>query len=134
MKTRRVLTAFLIVLITSLATFDIGAENKMILVLYPPPDNEPITISTAPNEQIVISSVKAQPWDDITFIILKIDEKNWLEVSGSLKPEVGLSARYTEAGVEHVSKRAPEDLNECIKLLSSYLRGDDKWRKDIPWD
>lgn len=106
----------------------------MILELYSPPAAERQVVSEAADAVSVEATIRGQPWDDITFVVLKVDERNWFEVSGSLKPEDGLSARYFEDGVEHVSDGAPESLDVCVSLMLSYLRADDRWREDIGWD
>ena len=107
---------------------------NMILELYAPPDNDVQVISTTPDEALLTSTVKSQEWADITFVVLKRDDANWFEVSGSLNPEDGLSARYSENGEEHVSARAPESLDEGLSLLLSYFRDDRRWRQAIAWD
>jgi hypothetical protein len=86
-----------------------------------------------PNEALISSTVEEQPWDDITFILLKVDDWNWFEVSGSLRPEDGLSARYCEHGEELVAARPPASLDECVQLLLSYWRSDNQWRSAIGW-
>jgi hypothetical protein len=45
-----------------------------------------------------------------------------------------LSARFKENGVERVSSRAPDSLEEIISLLQSYRAGDEKWKEMIDWD
>lgn len=108
-------------------------KTNMILQLYPPPNHEPTTITDAPDAGQVEATIRNQPWDDITFVVLRIDDANWFEVSGSLDPSDGLSAAYSEDGIEHVSDGAPESLDICVSLMLSYLRSDDKWRTAIDW-
>ncbi|WP_442506128.1 hypothetical protein SH528x_004956 [Novipirellula sp. SH528] len=101
--------------------------------LYAPPSNEPEVIAQGPDEALVESTIREQSWNDLTFVVLRVDTDNWFEVSGSLNPADGLSAAYSEDGTEHVSDRPPESLDACISLMLSYLRADDRWRTDIDW-
>ena len=90
-------------------------------------------ISTDPTEQIILDTINNLSWNDLTFVILKIDDDNLMEGSGSLNPSDGLSARYLENGQEHVSSSAPESLQIIYDLLASYLVGDNTWRHIIDW-
>lgn len=106
----------------------------MILQVYPPPYHKPITVTATPDADIVEKTVREQPWKSITFVALRQDDNNWIEVSGSLDPSDGLSARVSEDGVESISSEAPETLDLCISLMLSYLRGDNGWRTAITWE
>jgi hypothetical protein len=83
---------------------------------------------------IIEKTVKELSWSDITFVVLKVDDKNWIEGSGSLKPRDGLSARYMKNGTEHVSTKAPKTLHEIVALLQSYHAGDGRWQDLLDWD
>lgn len=109
-------------------------ERQLILELHSPTEYEAIIISETPHTINIDSAVKAQPWKDITFIVLKADEQNLIELSGSLNPADGLSARFFEDGNEYISKRAPKSLDEGVELLISYLQNDGKWKKMISWE
>src|SRR5262245_38512294 len=71
-----------------------GRAIPMILEVHAPPDNLPREISRSPDPGLIEKTVRSLPWSDITFVVLKIDDKNWIEGSGSLNPEDGLSASY----------------------------------------
>ncbi len=105
----------------------------MILELSPPPTNDPIILSDSPTRELVASTIQGQPWSEITFIVLRRDEANWFEISGSLDPNDGLSARYSENGQEMVSATAPGTLEEASGLMLSYFDADDRWRQAIGW-
>ena len=65
----------------------------MILEVHEPPALQPREISKNPDLALIEKTVKSLPWSEITFVVLKIDEKNWIEGSGSLDPTDGLSAK-----------------------------------------
>ncbi len=66
-------------------------------------------------------------------MILKIDDNTYLEGSGSLRPDDGLSARFFENGKEYVSSGPPESLKQIVLLLQSYRSGDGRWRTMLEW-
>jgi len=47
-------------------------KSQMILELYPPPKNEPQIITDSPDAATVESTIRNQPWDEITFVVLAI--------------------------------------------------------------
>jgi len=102
------------------------------LILFPPPDNEPVLLADTPDAEAVRRAVTEQKWGEITFLLLKADEENWLEVSGSL--EDGFSARYREHGKEWIANAPPAFPQETMQLLVSYLKRDDRWRTMVGWD
>jgi hypothetical protein len=106
----------------------------MILEVHELSANQPREISKNPDAALIDKSVRGLAWSEITFVVLKVDDNNWIEGSGSLNPEDGLSARYMKDGKEHVSARAPVSLDEIIALLQSYRSGDGRWQKLIEWD
>jgi hypothetical protein len=106
----------------------------MLLVVHEPPDHRDSLVVANPDSSVIERTVRNLPWSDITFVVLKTDENNWIEGSGSLKPEDGLSARYMVHGEEHVAARAPSSLDELLALLQSYRRGDGRWLQLIDWN
>ena len=106
----------------------------MILQVCEPPSCTPRDLAINPDLSTIAAAIRALSWDDITFVVLRLDENTWIEGSGSLRPEDGLSARFMEDGVEHVSRSAPEGLNVIEQLLTSFLLRDDRWRTLIEWD
>jgi hypothetical protein len=110
----------------------LSASKNMKLELCAPPNNEPVVLATSPTVERVTDAVMQQPWTNITFVVLKRDEQNWLEVSGATGD--GFSARYMADGKEFVSVRAPASLEEMCMLMKSYLMGDAKWKTAIKWE
>ena len=106
---------------------------KMILELHSLPDHDPKVVSVSPDERNIEATIRNQSWDEITFVVLKIDEKNWFEISGSPKPEEGLSASCCEGGQQQVSDGSPGSLDACVSLMLSFFRGDNRWRNEISW-
>ena len=107
---------------------------SLILEVHAPPNYHPREISRNPNLAMVEQTVRDLSWSDITFVVLKADDNNWIEASGSLNPQDGLSARYMADGKEHVSAQAPKSLDEIITLLQSYCARDGRWQELIEWD
>ena len=106
----------------------------MILEVHEPPGYVPRPVATDPDRALIEKTVKDLPWADITFVVLKHDENNWIEGSGSLAPEDGLSARYMLDSQEFVASQAPESLDEVIALLESYCLQDGHWKRMIAWE
>jgi hypothetical protein len=96
-----------------------------------PPKCDVRMIGTDPDDDLITSTVLGLEWSDITFVVLEIDERNCMCVSGSF-PD-GFAALYSEGGKEHVSDRPLESLDEMIALLRSYRQWDDEWRELIGW-
>jgi hypothetical protein len=105
----------------------------LTLQVLEPNEREERVVAKNPDSVVIKNTVESLKWSGITFVILKRDSKNWIEGSGSLRPEDGLSARYSEDAVEHVSARAPVSLGEIVDLLQSYRSGDGRWRTMMEW-
>jgi hypothetical protein len=69
----------------------------------------------------------------MTWVTLRRDTGNWLEISGSLQPDDGLSARCRVNGVERISEQPP-DLTTAAALLQAYARDDPGWQALIRWE
>ena len=108
--------------------------TSMSLEIAEPPDNVERVTARDPDAATIARTVHKLAWDPITFVVLKVDEDNWMEGSGSRDPTDGFSARVMLDGEERVSSRAPESLDEIIALLQSYRAGDGRWREMIEWD
>jgi hypothetical protein len=106
----------------------------MILEVHEPPEYVPLVVATDPDRMTIETVVRSLAWADITFVILKIDDNNWIEGSGSLSPQDGLSARYMEDGQEFVSSRPPDSLQEIIDLLDSFRLQDGRGKNLIGWE
>ena len=105
---------------------------ELRLLLLRPEDHELEVISSSPDEATIAATVRDQPWDEITFVVLRRDAKNELGISGSLSPEDGLAVHFCEDGERHVGPLAA--LDEGISLLLSYSRGDGRWRRSVSWE
>jgi hypothetical protein len=104
----------------------------MRLEIHAPPDNDVSIVSDAATGRQIAEVIESQPWNDITFVVLRRDDDNWFEVSGSTP--AGFSARYMADGEEFVSSRAPDSLAEMSLLMASYLEDDGKWKSVIGWE
>jgi hypothetical protein len=107
------------------------ASASIGLVVYEPPDHEPRVVAEKPNLAQLQETIQGMKWTDITFVVVRRDEDNWIEFSGST--EDGFSARYMEEGQEYVISQAPASTVDGVTLLGLYLRGDDGWRTDYEW-
>jgi hypothetical protein len=105
----------------------------MILRVFEPPELNEREVATDPSESEIVATVRGLAWQEISFVVLAVDENTWIEGSGSLDPADGFSARYLEDGVERVSCDAPPSLDAIVELLLSYRRNDDRWRTMIEW-
>ncbi|MFN2564934.1 MAG: hypothetical protein ABR499_07995 [Gemmatimonadaceae bacterium] len=108
--------------------------GPMTLVVAEPPGYEERAVAVDPDAETIERAVKGLAWSDITFVFLKVDDRNWIEGSGSLNPVDGLSAKFMDDGAEWVSSRPPTSLDEIISLLQSYRAGDGRWQKLIEWE
>ena len=126
----------LLALITILAAACRGTPEgpPMLLVVHEPPDHQAKLVAADPDSSVLEHTIRSLSWSDITFVVLKADDRNWIEGSGSLNSADGLSARYMLDGEEHIAARAPSSLDELLTLLQSYRRGDGRWLELIEWD
>ncbi len=109
-----------------------GGELRLEVMLAP--DYAPKLVATSPDAATIASAVRRLRWNEIAFVVLSTGDAAGIELSGSLRPEDGLSARYWEAGREYVSARPPANVREGIALLQSYAAGGDAWRSKIEWE
>jgi hypothetical protein len=72
-------------------------------------------------------------WSRFATVMMWKAEQEFLEISGSLRVEDGLSATYMEGDTEMVSSTAPS-LDEAIRLLQSYAAGDSLYRTLVDWE
>ncbi|NNL99558.1 MAG: hypothetical protein HKO62_02325 [Gammaproteobacteria bacterium] len=107
---------------------------SLTLEIFLPPDHQPQTIADNPSASQLAFTIRRLAWDDLTFVVLKYDDENWIELSGALTDDFGLSARYWNDGIEHVAARPPADLDEGTRLLEHYRRGDSLWKQMISWE
>jgi hypothetical protein len=112
----------------------IQEAGTMVLEVLETAGGKQQVVAANPDAETIARVVQGLSWSDITFVVLKKDENNYLEGSGSFNPNDGLSATYMEDGVEHVSRYSPKSLQVIVALLTSYRSGDGKWRTMIEWD
>jgi hypothetical protein len=108
-------------------------QRDQELLVIEPPEYRSVTTAVNPLPRQIEDLMKQMSWKDVSFVLLRIDERHWLEVSGSTKTEDGYSARCCIAGKEYVASRAPKSLSELVTLLSSFRAGDGRWRTLIDW-
>lgn len=61
-------------------------------------------------------------WKKFTFLTLKRDEENWIEISGNLE-EDGLAIVIEKDGVQEISEIPPESKTEVEEVLVDYYNG-----------
>ena len=86
-----------------------------------------------PDAQQIDEAVRGVDWFRFTAVVLRRDDEHFLEISGSLKPEDGLSARWVEKDDERIISEAPS-LEDSIRLLQSYAADDSRWKTLVRWD
>ena len=84
-------------------------------------------ISENPTKAQVSHIVNSLDWTNFNAVILRNNEGNWLEVSGSLDND-GFAIIYEENGVPFISEDAPEKLVQLENALQSYLFGNEKFK------
>lgn len=55
----------------------------MIIEVHESPEYVPREISDQPTPDLIEATLRSLPWSDITFVDLKIDDRNLIEVSGT---------------------------------------------------
>ncbi|MCV9386596.1 hypothetical protein [Reichenbachiella ulvae] len=68
------------------------------------------------------SIVNSIDWSKFTFLTLKRDEGNWIEISGNLA-EDGLAILIEKEGVQEISEFPPESVSEVEEVLVDYYNG-----------
>ena len=111
-----------------------GPAARMTLEIFEPPSHKPHEVATDPDAEILERTFRSLAWSAMTFVVLRKDELNCMEASGSLDPGDGLSGSYTEDGIEHVLEEPPATLELLLDLLRSYRAGDERWRTMVAWD
>ncbi|QDT28344.1 hypothetical protein Enr10x_36860 [Gimesia panareensis] len=108
-------------------------SHDILLKILLPATSEPQIVATNPSREEIRKHVYALKWNDITFVTAEIDQDNWLDGSGSLNPEDGLSGMCSIEGVQYVTEQAPESLDEIVELLHSFVLRNGAWRTDMVW-
>jgi len=86
-----------------------------------------------PDAQQIETIVRGLDWSSLKVVILRTDEHRFLELSGSLDPEDGLSGRYVDGAEEMITREAPS-LDDGIRLLQAYAAGGLDWKTLVDWD
>ena len=103
----------------------------MRLEVHQPPDCPVRIIAVDPDLRLIALTVLELDWSDISFVELCLDDNHSLGVSGSFR--YGFAATCRENGIEKVSDRPLDSLEEMVALLQSYRAGDDQWWQMIGW-
>ncbi len=88
--------------------------------------------TVAPDPVQVAAVVRSVDWSRFATVMMWKAEQEFLEISGSLRAEDGLSATFMEGDVEKLSRVAPS-LEEAIRLLQAYAAGDAQYKSVIEW-
>ena len=108
-------------------------NTRMSLLVGQEPDFNLRVHSVEPDATKIDSVVRAVDWSGFATVMMWKAEQEFLEISGSLRAEDGLSAIYMEGETEKVSSTAPS-LAEAISLLQSYAAGDSLYKSLIEWE
>lgn len=108
-------------------------RERMSLLVGQEPNFNLRVHSVEPDPATVDSVVRAVHWSGFATVMMWKAEQEFLEISGSLRAEDGLSATYMEGETEKVSRTAPS-LDEAISLLQSYAAGDSRYKSLIDWE
>ena len=102
----------------------------MQLILVKGWDGTEELISDQANDGIINEMINSLDWQQLNSITLMVDESNWLSVSGNISDD-GLAVVCQENGNIRVSDIAPENVEELIIILQSYLKGGQQFKKFI---
>lgn len=70
----------------------------------------------------IMSFVRSLDWSVFTFLTLKADSQNWIEISGNLGDD-GLAIVIEQNGLQKVSERSPESVTDVENVLIDYFNG-----------
>jgi hypothetical protein len=110
-----------------------GVSGRLQLLIGQEPNLEPRVQAVDPDAKQIEDVVSALDWSRFTIVVIRRDETHSLEISGSLKPEDGLSGRADEDGVELITVRPPT-ISEAVRLLQSYASSDSSWKALVEWE
>ncbi len=89
-------------------------------------------ITQDPTKEDIHNIVGSLHWDDISWAILKIDEKNRIECSGSYND--GFAIIYQEGESDYIGFDSPTSVDEIIDILTRYLNNDNSWKDMFAWE
>jgi hypothetical protein len=108
-------------------------NTRISLLVGQEPDFNLRVHTVEPDATKIDSVVRAVNWSGFATVMMWKAEQEFLEISGSLRAEDGLSATYMEGETEKVSSTAPS-LDEAISLLQSYAARDSRYKTLIKWE
>lgn len=108
-------------------------QARMSLLVGQEPDFELRVRTVDPDAVQVAAVMRSVDWSRFATVMMWKAEQEFLEISGSLRAEDGLSAIYMEGDTEKVSSTAPS-LDEAITLLQSYAAGDSVYKMLVEWE
>jgi hypothetical protein len=109
------------------------AMRSMSLLVGQEPDFDLRVHTVDPDAAQVASVMRSVDWSRFATVMMWKAEQEFLEISGSLRAEDGLSATYMEGDTEKLSRTAPS-LDEAISLLQSYAAGDSRYKTLVEWE
>lgn len=107
--------------------------RSMSLLVGQEPDFDLRVHTVDPDAAQVASVMRSVDWSRFATVMMWKAEQEFLEISGSLRAEDGLSATYMEGDTEKLSRTAPS-LDEAISLLQSYAAGDSRYKTLVEWE
>src|SRR5688572_14249314 len=105
----------------------------LVLMVATEPGMQARVHTVHPDVQQIEAIVHELDWSTLKVVILRTAEHRFLELSGSLHPEEGLSGRYVDGAEEMITREAPS-LDEGIRLLQAYAAGGPDWKTLVDWD
>ena len=108
-------------------------RERMSLLIGQEPNFNLRVHSVAPDPAKIASVVRAVDWSRFATVMMWKAEQEFLEISGSLRAEDGLSATYMEGDTEKVSSTAPS-IDVAIRLLQSYAADDSRYKTLVDWE
>ncbi|MGL1885265.1 MAG: hypothetical protein OCD76_02025 [Reichenbachiella sp.] len=91
----------------------------MNLILEQEADGKKLT-NDRPSQVSIIALVRSLDWSIFTFLTLKVDSQNLIEISGNLGDD-GLAIVIEKNGTQEISERSPESITEVENILIDYL-------------
>ena len=88
-------------------------------------DRDPQVIGTDPSEVTIVETVRSLDWNRFAFVTLRRDGANWIDGSGSLEPDTGLSIMLSHDGIEYVTETAPT-VDTIAAALCAFRQGDEE--------
>jgi|GEM_PF-1196593 hypothetical protein len=116
------------------ASSDKKESNGMKLILLSDYGSSEKIISNESTEKMIIELIDSLDWNNFYQVIIEKENKDYMEVSGSLDPTDGLSALYQENKKQYVIVNPPKTIAELKKIAISYFKNDKYWKNNIKWN